>query len=125
MAGSAVKWVRDSLGLISDAKEIGELAGQVKDSGGVYFVTAFSGLFCPYWDDTATGTIVVSCKQWELGFESSYFQILRIGLSYGFSFFHSSSSGIDWIHRQEALCSCHFGIGLFPNQSHLGRYGER
>lgn len=60
VAGSAVKWVRDSLGLIKDASEIGDLAGQVKDSGGVYFVTAFSGLFCPYWDDTATGTIVVS-----------------------------------------------------------------
>lgn len=63
VAGSAVKWVRDSLGLIKDASEIGDLAGQVKDSGGVYFVTAFSGLFCPYWDDTATGTIVVSTQE--------------------------------------------------------------
>lgn len=52
--------VRDSLGLIKEAPEIGELAGQVDDTGGVYFVTAFSGLFCPYWDDTAAGTIVVS-----------------------------------------------------------------
>ncbi|PWN54505.1 putative glycerol kinase [Violaceomyces palustris] len=58
VAGSAVKWVRDSLGLIKDASEIGELAGQVDDTGGVYFVTAFNGLFCPYWDDTAAGTIV-------------------------------------------------------------------
>ncbi|KAJ9475047.1 Glycerol kinase [Pseudozyma hubeiensis] len=58
VAGSAVKWVRDSLGLIKEASEIGELAGQVEDTGGVYFVTAFNGLFCPYWDDTAAGTVV-------------------------------------------------------------------
>lgn len=58
VAGSAVKWVRDSLGLIKEASEIGELAGQVQDTGGVYFVTAFNGLFCPYWDDTAAGTVV-------------------------------------------------------------------
>lgn len=58
VAGSAVKWVRDSLGLIKEAHEIGELAGQVDTTGGVYFVTAFNGLFCPYWDDTAAGTVV-------------------------------------------------------------------
>lgn len=43
VAGSSVKWVRDGLGLIKEAKEIGELAGCVKDSGGVVFVTGFSG----------------------------------------------------------------------------------
>lgn len=58
VAGSAIKWVRDSLGLIKDAAEIGPLAASVEDAGGVYFVTAFSGLFCPYWDDSAAGTIV-------------------------------------------------------------------
>ena len=60
VAGSAIKWVRDSLQLIKNAEEIGPLAAQVDDAGGVYFVTAFSGLFCPYWDDSAAGTIVVS-----------------------------------------------------------------
>lgn len=50
--------VRDRLGLIKETKEINELASQVPDSGGVYFVTGFSGLFAPYWDDTATGVIV-------------------------------------------------------------------
>lgn len=58
VAGSAVKWVRDSLGLIKEASEIGDLAGEVEDTGGVYFVTAFNGLFCPYWDDTAAGTVI-------------------------------------------------------------------
>ena len=60
VAGSAIKWVRDSLKLIEKAEEIGPLAAEVEDAGGVYFVTAFSGLFCPYWDDSAAGTIVVS-----------------------------------------------------------------
>lgn len=58
VAGSSVKWLRDQLGLIKEANDIGELAATVKDTGGVFFVTAFSGLFAPYWDDSATGTIV-------------------------------------------------------------------
>lgn len=58
VAGSSVKWLRDSIGLIKDAPEIGDLAASVKDTGGVYFVTAFSGLFAPYWDDSAAGTII-------------------------------------------------------------------
>ncbi|KAG0140103.1 hypothetical protein CROQUDRAFT_136866 [Cronartium quercuum f. sp. fusiforme G11] len=58
VGGSSVQWVKNNLGLIQTAAEIGELAGQVEDTGGVYFVTAFSGLFAPYWDDSATGLIV-------------------------------------------------------------------
>lgn len=58
VAGSAIKWTRDQLGLIQDANEIGVLASQVKDTGGVVFVTAFSGLFAPYWRDDARGTIL-------------------------------------------------------------------
>lgn len=46
------------MGVIKEAAEIGELASSVKDTGGVYFVTAFSGLFAPYWDDSAVGTII-------------------------------------------------------------------
>lgn len=46
------------MGVIKEASEIGELANSVKDTGGVYFVTAFSGLFAPYWDDSAAGTII-------------------------------------------------------------------
>jgi len=58
VGGSSVKWLRDSMGLIKDASDIGKYASEVKDTGGVYFVTAFSGLFAPYWDDSASGTII-------------------------------------------------------------------
>lgn len=57
VAGSAVKFLRDNLGLIKHTNEIGELASKVPDNGGVVFVTAFSGLFAPYWIDDARGTI--------------------------------------------------------------------
>jgi len=58
VAGALVQWLRDNLGLISGAEEIEELAGQVPDSGGVYFVPAFSGLFAPRWRSDARGVIV-------------------------------------------------------------------
>ncbi|KAK6522489.1 Glycerol kinase [Arthrobotrys megalospora] len=57
VAGSAIKFLRDNLGIIREANEIGELAMGVQDSGGVVFVTAFAGLFAPYWVDDAQGTI--------------------------------------------------------------------
>jgi glycerol kinase len=56
--GSAVKWLRDELGLIASAAEVEALAAEVPDSGGVYFVPAFSGLFSPHWRPDARGTIV-------------------------------------------------------------------
>jgi glycerol kinase len=58
VTGSAVQWLRDQLGIISGASEIENLAKQVKDNGGVYFVPAFSGLFAPYWRSDARGAIV-------------------------------------------------------------------
>jgi glycerol kinase len=58
VTGSAVQWLRDQLGLIAEASEIEDLARQVEDSGGVYFVPAFSGLFAPYWRSDARGAIV-------------------------------------------------------------------
>ncbi|TXT08913.1 hypothetical protein VHUM_03041 [Vanrija humicola] len=58
VAGSSIKWLRDQLELVQSAPEVDKLAAKVKDTGGVYFVPAFSGLFAPYWDDTAAGTIV-------------------------------------------------------------------
>ncbi|KAI9858192.1 MAG: Glycerol kinase [Trichoglossum hirsutum] len=57
VAGSAVKFLQDNLKIIASPNEIGELAATVEDSGGVVFVTAFSGLFAPYWIDDAKGTI--------------------------------------------------------------------
>lgn len=58
VTGSAVQWLRDQLGIISGASEVERLAAQVEDSGGVYFVPAFSGLFAPYWRSDARGAIV-------------------------------------------------------------------
>jgi glycerol kinase len=58
VTGAAVQWLRDQLGVISTAAEIEALAGEVDDTGGVYFVPAFSGLFAPYWNTTARGAIV-------------------------------------------------------------------
>ena len=58
VTGSAVQWLRDQLGIISGAAEVENLARQVADNGGVYFVPAFSGLFAPYWRSDARGAIV-------------------------------------------------------------------
>jgi glycerol kinase len=58
VAGAAVQWLRDGLGLVSHASEMDALAGGVPDSGGVYFVPALSGLGAPYWDPRARGAIV-------------------------------------------------------------------
>jgi len=58
VTGSAIQWLRDQLGIISGASESESLARQVEDSGGCYFVPAFSGLFAPYWRSDARGAIV-------------------------------------------------------------------
>ncbi len=58
IAGAAVQWLRDQLGLIKTAQEIEELAKTVDDNGGVYFVPALTGLGAPHWDQYARGTIV-------------------------------------------------------------------
>ncbi len=58
VTGSAVQWLRDQLGIISGAAEVETLAKQVEDTGGLYFVPAFSGLFAPYWRSDARGAIV-------------------------------------------------------------------
>jgi glycerol kinase len=57
VTGSAVQWLRDQLGIIGTAAEVESLAASVPDSGGVYFVPAFSGLFAPYWRPDARGVI--------------------------------------------------------------------
>ncbi|HEY7438837.1 MAG TPA: glycerol kinase GlpK [Acidimicrobiia bacterium] len=58
VTGAAVQWLRDELGLIERADEIGPLAASVPDAGGVAFVPAFTGLGSPYWDPYARGTIL-------------------------------------------------------------------
>jgi glycerol kinase len=58
VTGSAVQWLRDQLRVISSASQVENLAKEVEDNGGVYFVPAFSGLFAPYWRSDARGVIV-------------------------------------------------------------------
>ncbi len=57
IAGAAVQWLRDGLGVIQSATEIEALAKQVTSSDGVYFVPALAGLGAPYWDPDARGLI--------------------------------------------------------------------
>ncbi len=58
VGGAAVQWLRDGLGIIEKAEDVGPLAASVPDSGGVHFVPALAGLGSPYWDPHARGTIV-------------------------------------------------------------------
>ena len=57
IAGAAVQWLRDQLGLIRTAAESEEMAASVSSTGGVYMVPAFVGLGAPHWDSAARGLI--------------------------------------------------------------------
>ncbi len=57
IAGAAVQWLRDGLGIIRSAEEVEALAASVPDNGGVYLVPAFTGLGAPHWDPYARGII--------------------------------------------------------------------
>ena len=56
--GATVQWLRDGLGIIDEAAEVGPLAASVADAGGVVIVPAFTGLGSPWWDPYARGTVV-------------------------------------------------------------------
>ena len=58
VAGSAVQWLRDGLGILERAADSEAMARSVEDTGGVYLVPAFVGLGAPYWDQRARGTLV-------------------------------------------------------------------
>jgi glycerol kinase len=58
VAGAAIQWLRDELGILKSAAESEELAAKVPDTGGVCFVPAFTGLGAPYWNMYARGTLV-------------------------------------------------------------------
>ena len=57
VTGAAVQWLRDGLGLLSDAAESERLATAVEDNGGVHFVPALAGLGSPHWEPDARGLI--------------------------------------------------------------------
>jgi glycerol kinase len=58
VTGALVQWLRDNLGIIQKSSDVETLAKTVEDSGGIYFVPAFSGLYAPYWKSNARGAIV-------------------------------------------------------------------
>ena len=58
IAGAAVQWLRDGLGIIQSSSEVEALAATVPDSGGIFLVPAFAGLGAPHWDAYARGTIL-------------------------------------------------------------------
>jgi glycerol kinase len=58
IAGAAIQWLRDAIGIITNAREVEALAASVPDSGGIVFVPAFTGLGAPHWDPHARGAIL-------------------------------------------------------------------
>ena len=58
ITGALVQWLRDNLRMFDFSKHIEDYAATVDDSGGIYIVPAFSGLFAPYWKSDARGAIV-------------------------------------------------------------------
>jgi glycerol kinase len=58
IAGAAVQWLRDGLGIIASAKQSGELAAQADDNQQVYMIPAFTGLGAPWWDANARGALI-------------------------------------------------------------------
>ncbi len=58
IAGAAIQWLRDGLGIIKNSADVEALAASVADTGGVYLVPAFAGLGAPHWDAYARGTLV-------------------------------------------------------------------
>jgi glycerol kinase len=57
VAGAAVQWLRDEMGLIRYSSEVEEVAASIPDSGGIYVVPAFTGLGAPHWDSYARGAV--------------------------------------------------------------------
>ncbi|MBB4634976.1 glycerol kinase GlpK [Longimicrobium terrae] len=58
IAGAAVQWLRDGLGIVDDAAQTGELAASLASNDGVFFVPAFTGLGAPHWEPEARGTLL-------------------------------------------------------------------
>ncbi|KAH8116455.1 hypothetical protein DFH11DRAFT_1506103 [Phellopilus nigrolimitatus] len=58
VAGSAINWLRDGMGMIKNSSDVNTLAEKEETTGGVFFVTAFSGLLAPYWDPGAGGLLI-------------------------------------------------------------------
>lgn len=95
VAGSLIKWLRDTLGLIGDAAETEDLARSVRDNGGAYLVPALSGLGAPWWEPDARGSIS------GLSFSTTRAHIVRAALEAMAHQAHDlktafAADGIDW-----------------------------
>lgn len=96
VAGSLIKWLRDSVGLIGSAGETEALARSVADAGGVYMVPALSGLGAPWWEPEARGTLT------GLSFATGRAHIVRAALEAMAHQAHDLKSafaadGVDWV----------------------------
>jgi glycerol kinase len=95
VAGSLIKWLRDSLGLIAAAEETEILARSVGDSGGVYLVPALTGLGAPHWEPSARAAIT------GLSFSSGRAEVVRAALEAMAHQTHDlmkayASDGVEW-----------------------------
>jgi glycerol kinase len=99
VAGAAVRWLRDGLGLISESNEVEALAAGVPDAGGVVFVPAFAGLGAPHWDPAARGLIT--------------------GLTAGVTRAHLARATLDAIAQQTADLVDALDAGGLPPMAHL------
>jgi len=106
VAGSGVKFLMNNMGFIAHSSKITELAESVKDNGGVVFVTAFSGLFAPYWIDDAKGTL---CR---LIVETSAEAVLIID-----SWYHCT-------YATRSYCSRYTRSDMFPDEGDSRCNGE-
>lgn len=111
VAGAGVKFLTNNLGFADESSKITDLAESVEDNGGVVFVTAFSGLFAPYWIDDAKGTLCMSQPQPPR---------LRVSCST-----NSRRSRNHAVHKQGPHCTSHARGHMLPDQGHSGRHGAR
>lgn len=83
-AGATQQWLSEQAGILENVKKSGSIAAGLDDNGGVYFVPAFGGLAAPYWDTTATGTIIgltaasTSAHIVRAGLESCAYQVADV-----------------------------------------------
>lgn len=63
VAGAALNWLRDNLGILDDANSAEALAEAVTETNDVYFVPAFSGMYAPYWEQEARGSVALNLYQ--------------------------------------------------------------
>jgi glycerol kinase len=94
VAGSAVQWLRDGLGLVEQVSETEALAASVEDTDGVYLVPAFVGLGAPYWDERARGTLVGITRG------TSRAHLIRATLE---SIAYQTRDVVDCLHRDSGL----------------------